>query len=267
MAQVPELAVTFAVNRFDIAEGATGAVTVKLNRPMNADDPAQVSVGYTTEAAIAIPGREYSPASGTLTFVNGGPSEQSFQIVTFDDNKFEGDERIGLRLSNLVDVAPGFSTQASAFIIDNDPYDPNLIDDFEQGAYLWKTTGSTALTTPEIAAGDALAVPGQGAYEHILAANIPILVNTLVRGNLCDKGNDVVTVAILTTATFDATTVNADSVRFGNAAETHRVKKTGAAHHVEDFDKDGDKDLFHSYQGNRRKWLYKGKRKRTQKRW
>jgi len=170
--EVPPLSVSFALNRNDIEEGTAGNVAVKLNRPMTADDPAQVTVDYATEAAasIAIEGREYTPAAGTLTFTNGGPVEQSFSIQTFDDTKYEGDERIVLRLSNPVGAEPGFITQASAFIVDNDPFDRYLLDDFERGAYLWNTANDEiALSATEIAAGDVLARPGQDPVESVLS--------------------------------------------------------------------------------------------------
>ena len=167
-AEIPELAVTYTAGRYDIEEGTTGDITVKLNRPMNSDDPVQVSVDYFTEPGVALPDREYLPTAGTLTFVNGGPSELSFPLETIDDTKWEGDERIILRLANPVDVAAGFATQASAFIIENDPYDPYLIDDFSYGAYQWDSPAGLVFTTPEIAAGDALAIPGQDPYETVL---------------------------------------------------------------------------------------------------
>ena len=49
VAEIPELAVTFASANYDIDEGTTGNIVVKLNRPMNSDDPAQVTVDYFTE--------------------------------------------------------------------------------------------------------------------------------------------------------------------------------------------------------------------------
>ncbi|MBV7335120.1 family 16 glycosylhydrolase [Chloroflexi bacterium TSY] len=169
-AEIPELAVTFSAGRYDIEEGATGNITVKLNRSMNSDDPAQVSVDYFTEPGVATPDREYTPTSGTLIFVNGGPSELSFALETFDDTKWEGDERIVLRLANPVDVATGFATQSSAFIVENDPYDPDLLDDFTHGAYLWETSDDLTLETVELVAGDEAAIPGQDPFETVLQA-------------------------------------------------------------------------------------------------
>jgi beta-glucanase (GH16 family) len=241
------LEVTFAADEFEVTEGAEAVVAVKLTRPLKEGDPDQVSVSYTTEPGTAIPDRDYTPASGTLTFVKGDVSEQTFTVLTFDNAKHDGDKTVILRLFDPVDIPLGFILQARVSILDDDPLDPTLIDDFERGAYLWTTDGNVTLATPEIAAGDPLAVPGQGAYEHILEVSAPVLVDMVVGGGLCNQGNGVVPVAILTTDSFDATTVDHNTVRFGDAAETHRDKKTGEARrHEEDYEGDGDIDLvFH----------------------
>ena len=62
----------------------------------------------------------------------------------------------------------------------------------------------------------------------------------------CKNRKEVISVAIITTNIFDATTVDANTVKFGptGAKETHRDKKTGKAQsHMEDVDSDGDLDL------------------------
>ncbi|MFZ1396424.1 MAG: carbohydrate binding domain-containing protein [Candidatus Promineifilaceae bacterium] len=168
VAEIPDLAVTFASANYNVAEGTTGNIVVKLNRPLNSDDPAQVSVDYTSEPGTATIGQDYTPTSGTLTFVNGGPSELAFSLETFEDSKFEGGESVILRLSNPVDVAQGFSFQAGASIQDNDPYDINLLDDFEKGAYLWDASDLAGLGTQLMTATDPQAIPGQDAFETIL---------------------------------------------------------------------------------------------------
>ena len=147
--------------------------------------------------------------------------KKSQPLETLDDTKFEGRERIVLRVSNPVDVEPGFITQASGFILDNDPFDPDLLDDFEQGAFLWSADDGLGLETPELFSGDALARPGQDRYERILDVSTPIAVDTVVAGNLCSSGNGVVPVVILTTDDFDATTVDHTTVTLGNAGEFH----------------------------------------------
>ena len=159
VAEIPPLAVTFSSADNDVVEGLVGGVSVKLNRPMNSDDPAQVSVDYSTEDGSATSGRDYTSASGTLTSVKGGPSELSFPLETLDDAKWEGTETIILRLTNPVDAELGFITQALAFLIEDDLFDPNLIDDFEQGIYLWDSSDAVDLSNPIF-------------EEGVLAANI-----------------------------------------------------------------------------------------------
>jgi hypothetical protein len=68
----------------------------------------------------------------------------------------------------------------------------------------------------------------------------PIHVTIDVKSTINPKSKGVIPVVIFTTATFDATTVDPATVRFGpgNASEAHG---TG---HVSDVDGDGDLDLM-----------------------
>jgi hypothetical protein len=66
----------------------------------------------------------------------------------------------------------------------------------------------------------------------------------------CENTSSTLPVAILTTDAFAATTVDADSVRFGKigteAAEIHRDDEGNVERHVEDVNEDGRDDLlFH----------------------
>ncbi len=173
IAEPPALAVNFSQQNTFIDEGTTGDVGVKLNRPMGPDDPAQVSIDFATERSNATLNEEYTPTSGTLTFVNGGPSELFFQVETFDDTKFEGDEQVVIRLSNPVDVERGALFQGSVLISDSDPFDPELLDDFEQGAFLWDTAGLVELDSQRVESGDAGARPDQDAVENVAVASTP----------------------------------------------------------------------------------------------
>ncbi len=63
----------------------------------------------------------------------------------------------------------------------------------------------------------------------------------------CDNLKETITVAVLTTDSFDATTVNHASVTFEGTSEKHVNKKNGEPRrHEADVDEDGDLDLeFH----------------------
>ena len=254
--ELPPLAVQFGQAITYIEEGTTGEVMVRLNRAMGPDDPAEVSIDYATERSNAVPGEDYTPTSGTLTFTNGGPRELSFPVETFDDTKFTGDLQIVTRLTNPVDVERGTIFQGSVLIDDNDPFDPLLLDDFEQGAYFWDAEGPASIEAVRVEAGDAHARPGQDSVENIGAISVPVNVDVQVSGNLCtfdptsgdgysrgngrgrSGGNGVAVVSILTTDSFDATTVDGSTVTLGDAAETH------GKGHPEDVDGDGDTDLL-----------------------
>jgi beta-glucanase (GH16 family) len=247
VAAPPALAVGFALVDTPIEEGTTGDVIVKLNRPFGPDDPDEVSVDFATDIAGAEPFYEFTPTAGTLTFSkDNGATEQTFAVETFDDTKFEGEERIVLRLSNPVDV--DISTpQARVLIVDNDPYDPTLLDDFEQGAFLWDAQGSVALEATQVEIGGPYERPGQDALERVLVADVPLAVDIEVEGRVCNQGRGIIPVNLLSTPTFDATTVDHASVRLGDAAEIHTDRKTGEPRrHVEDVNRDGLMDLvFH----------------------
>jgi beta-glucanase (GH16 family) len=245
VAPIVPLTASFSKINFDVAEGTTGDVTVKLSRPMNEDDPAQVSVGYAIDPGSAVEGREYTPANGTLTFVNGGPRELTFPLETFDDAKYEGDERVVLRLFDPVGLSLGSRPVASGTIKDDEAFDPNQLDDFEGTLDLWHAGDGVQLDNPEIAAGDSNAVPGQGAYERVLEASVPHTVTIDVRGQRCGRPNRLITVTLLSTPTFNATTVDPATVTYGNAHEVH-TRRGVPRKHVVDANHDGRKDLvFH----------------------
>ena len=247
VAVIPELAVTYSAGNWDVTEGETATAAVKLNREMNPDDPAQVSIDYATDLSNATAGRDYSPVAGTLTFVNGGATEQTFDLETFDNNKHAGAKRVILRLSNPVDVISTVGAQATVTILDDEPYDPLLLDDFETYPYLWSADENVVLGNPEFMLGDPGALPEQGDYERVLEVIAPMQVLVGVQGRVCDKGNGVVPVVLFSTDDFDATTVDHTTVSLGDAFETHTDKQSGdARRHEEDVDRDGRTDLvFH----------------------
>lgn len=245
------LEVTFTADKFDAPEGTAAVVAVKLTRPLKEADPEQVTVSYSSEPGTAMPERDYTPVSGTLTFVKGGASELTFFVPTFDNLKYDSSKTVILRLSDPSGVPLGFISLARVNILNNDPFDPSLLDDFERFPYLWDASSNVILDNPEISAADFQALPGQGAYERVLKATVPLHVEINIQGRVCNQGTGVIPVVLLTTPTFDATTVDHNTVMLGNAYETHINRKTGERiRHETDADRDGDIDLVFHFRFN-----------------
>jgi sugar lactone lactonase YvrE len=100
---------------------AKALVTVKRSGP-----PTNVvTVDYATGGGTAIPGFDYSAASGTLTFTPGVTS-RTFVVPLLKDTLVEGDETVGLALTNAQDrTSPGTTvlggnTSATLTIHDDD---------------------------------------------------------------------------------------------------------------------------------------------------
>ena len=160
----PPLKVEFAAGNYTVDEGDTATITVTLN--ITSAEP--VSISYTTAEGYATPNRDYVPTSGLLV-IAPGQLTASFQVVTLPDLKAEGNEGLMLNLHDPVGAEAGFQVQAMLTIRDDDQPDPTLLDDFE-GFHRFTESNNVALTTMEIPAGTAMALPGQGAYEQVLSA-------------------------------------------------------------------------------------------------
>jgi beta-glucanase (GH16 family) len=161
------LTVGFSAINYPVTEGGTANITVRLSRPATTT----VTVQFQTKDSPAIANRDYTPVMGTLTFAPN-VTQQSFSVVTFDNNKYQGERGVLLELSHPTgDAALGTPPVARVNILDNESYDASLLDDFETPPYLWAAGNQATLSNPEIAAGDPRALPGQGAYEHVLQAN------------------------------------------------------------------------------------------------
>lgn len=95
----------------------------------------------------------------------------------------------------------------------------------------------------------AVSVPVFYSPSCVISAEIDIKPGSFPSSWPCEKIDDGIPVAILSTDTFDATTVHADTVFFGttNTATDEVHKKDGKAkRHVEDVNKDGLPDMvFH----------------------
>jgi len=164
-APVKPLTVAFSTLNYKVTEGGTATVTAKLSKPSS--DP--VTVDYRATLGAAIPNRDYvAPVTGTLTFPPN-VTLQSFTVQTIDDGKHQGERGVLVELSSPTGgAALGLPPIARVVILDDETYDPTLLDDFETFPYLWSIEGKATVGNPEIAAGSPDALPGQGAYERVL---------------------------------------------------------------------------------------------------
>ena len=126
-APVKPLTVGFSSIDYKVTEGTTATLTAKLSKPSS--DP--VTVQYPTTFGSAIPNRDYTAGRGTLTFPPN-ITLQSFTVQTIDNGKYQGERGVLVELSNPTGgAALGLPPIARVTILDNETYDPTLLDDFE----------------------------------------------------------------------------------------------------------------------------------------
>jgi beta-glucanase (GH16 family) len=156
-----ELRLAFAASSFSVVEGETADLIVTLN--MTVSHP--VSVTYATAESNARP-YQYTPASGTLNFP-AGTLTQTISIDTYHDGKHTRDVRVAVNLYEE-DVPLGFQRRTILTIVDIDPVDPRLVDDFQGAHPFIYQSGDVDLSITTLTDDNPLAVPGQWAYEDVL---------------------------------------------------------------------------------------------------
>uniref|UniRef100_UPI0033406AC6 carbohydrate binding domain-containing protein n=1 Tax=Tessaracoccus lapidicaptus TaxID=1427523 RepID=UPI0033406AC6 len=170
------LTVGFSVADTQVVEGKTASVELKLSKP----SAEQVTVDWATTTGTATPERDYTPASGTVTFAPN-QTRATIAVETIDDDAYQGERGVVVELSNPVGADMGRPPLTRVLVLDDESHDPSLIDGFEAGAYSWDAGKRATVDTREIPAGAPLEVPGQDAYENVLEASLPTSGNTAVR--------------------------------------------------------------------------------------
>ena len=108
-------AVQLTTSSFQVAEDAITA-TVTVTRTGGSDGAA--SVHYATGGGTATAGSDYVATSGTVSWTSGDAAPKSFPVTILNDNLAEGNETIGLTLSNAQGAALGSPSSALLTIID-----------------------------------------------------------------------------------------------------------------------------------------------------
>jgi beta-glucanase (GH16 family) len=151
----------FTSGRASVIEGQTAVLTVALSRVHTET----VTVAYATAESNGRP-YQYTAVSGTLTFP-AGTLTQTISIDTYHDGKHTRDVRVAVNLYEE-DVPLGFQRRAVLTIVDIDPADPRLVDDFQAAHPFIYQEGDVALSITTLTDDNPLAVPGQWAYEDVL---------------------------------------------------------------------------------------------------
>ena len=107
----------FSLSEYQLNEDG-GIATISVSR--SGGSSGSVGVSYATSDSTATAGEDYTAASGSVNFADGGTSG-SFQVTLLDDSEYEGDERVTLTLSNPTGGAVlGQTAQVDLVITEDD---------------------------------------------------------------------------------------------------------------------------------------------------
>jgi hypothetical protein len=133
--------VQFSSSTYSANESA-GSATITVT--LSVASAQTVTVNYATSGGTAVPGKDYVPAAGTLTF-SGGSTSQTFQ-VQFNNNGLPGSSTtVGLSLSNPNGATLGSPSSATLTIVDDNPPVPTVQFDFTD-YWAYASDGTATIT-------------------------------------------------------------------------------------------------------------------------
>jgi hypothetical protein len=95
--ETPADVISFSSPTYTVNEnGTTATITVTRTGAGNG----AVTVNYATSNGTATAGADYTPATGTLTWLDGDTTPKTFSIPIIDDTLIEGNETVNLTLSS-----------------------------------------------------------------------------------------------------------------------------------------------------------------------
>jgi hypothetical protein len=170
-----------------ILEGNVGSRSLFFSPILSLPSGKAISLDYATGGGTASAGSDYAPASGSLSFAPGS-TVQSIDVTVFGDLLSEGDESLGLLLSNGVNVTlpagPALGT-----IRDDDPAVGPSTAELVHGSVV---TASLAALAGPMGAHDLyhIAVPPHSSFE-VLASDLAGDVIPLVLDRVAADGTTV----------------------------------------------------------------------------
>ncbi len=222
--------------------GPDGNAPVQFKVTLNPASSEEVTVDYETydspgSTLLATSGADFTPTSGTLTFAPG-ETEKTVEVTVLDDDVIEGQEEVGLVLSNAQGFAVKIQTAADAAARpEGSPTEgPAEGSWFE---YIHSEDGYDYLISVQNDGPDILTEPASGATASLSfvvnlssAASGPVMVDyqtvdgTAISGGAASAGEDdyVSASGTLTFETGDASktinvTVNGDDAFEGDTPE------------------------------------------------
>jgi hypothetical protein len=140
----PSGSLQFSAVSYSVVEGSVSA-TITVSR--TGGSFGTVSVDYASSDGTATAGSDYTAVTGSLSFADGITS-QNFTITILDDADYEGDETLGLILSNPNGGAGlGSPSTAILTITEDDPVPPAGSLQFSAPTYTEAENGTTATIT------------------------------------------------------------------------------------------------------------------------
>jgi beta-glucanase (GH16 family) len=158
------VAIEFAEPLVRVPEGADGVLRLVLSE---ASDEA-IAVRVFVQGDEATPFRDLVPANELVVFPPG-VTEVAVDVRTLQDARHEGDERAVAVLDGPRGAALGFQRRAVILIVDDDPFDPDLIGEFGDGLGVFEAGPGTAVRTRELLVDGDEARPDQDRFEPVLA--------------------------------------------------------------------------------------------------
>ena len=115
-----------SINDVSATEGNSSAVNLTFTVTMSTPHSQTVTVQYATANGTATAGEDYTAASGTITFIPGGPLTQTITVAVLGDTLCEENETLTVTLSNPANASLS-DNQGVGTIIDDDLCPPLLI--------------------------------------------------------------------------------------------------------------------------------------------
>ena len=240
------------------AAGKVWATNMGSNSAMRIDPSAGTdglgAVDLTIDLGPGASPYNYSDMTGAV--VVGSTSPQGFWTVVQDsgtpgfewgwvtwNSEPEGDEPPGTAIiveARAADTEAGLGGQPFQSVSNGDLFSM-------YGKYI-----EVRVTLKASPGGDSPVLSDIRVQPHVIYVDIDIKPGSFPNSINCGNRKEVITVAVLTTADFDALTVDHTTVTFEGASEMHVNKKTGVPRrHEVDMDEDGDLDLeFHFRMGD-----------------